>query len=231
MSQARTRTSSPRRASASKTSTRSTRRTDGVKPQARASAARQSSSPDRSPRKKAQSAVGARRASSGAGSSKANGAGRSGRASTVKRSTARASTHGGNGSRAQRSAHPVPEGAEAAAQAAKRRVGAAINGAGKVAAQVKGPLITSGAALAGVAGGLVLSGVRDRVPGAKGNGGRKIHFDSKDVAHRAKQIGAFGEQVGSLAAEIRRTREAVASGPDRRRSPIEVVLQGLTARR
>ncbi len=45
----------------------------------------------------------------------------------------------------------------------------------------------------------------------------------------AKEIGTFGEQMGKLAVEMRKTREAAAN--DRHRSPIEVVFAGLTARR
>jgi hypothetical protein len=235
MAQARTRTSSPRRAAPSNTSSRPARRSGGVKPQAAASAPRRSSEPGRVPRKRPQAARKADRASAGVRSSKADG-GRPGRASASKRSarvsgssSARASGSGVNGRHGSHIAGAVPEAAEAAAQAAKRRVGAAVNGAGKLG-NVKAPLIASGAALAGVAGGWALSGARDRVPGMKGNGGRRIHLDSKDISHTAKQIGAFTEQLGSLAAEIRRTRET-AAGAETRRSPIEVVLQGLTARR
>jgi hypothetical protein len=229
MAEAQTRT--PRRASPSKANARSTGHAGGTGAKARASAARRPSTRGRPAPKRAPSAAGSGRASSSAGSPKANGAGRAGRASATKRSAARASTRGSNGARGQRSSHALPDSAEAAAHAAKRRIGTAINGAGAVGGNVKGPLIASGAALAGVAGGLALSGVRDRVPGAKGNGGRRIHLDSKEVAQTAKQIGAFSEQLGSLAAEIRRVREAAAAGSARRRSPIEVVLQGLTARR
>ncbi|MGZ8667540.1 MAG: hypothetical protein ACXWZM_10600, partial [Solirubrobacterales bacterium] len=57
----------------------------------------------------------------------------------------------------------------------------------------------------------------------------KVKIRSQDVASVAKDIGAFGEQMGKFATEMRETREAAAGG--RRRSPIEVVLQGLTARR
>jgi len=241
MAQARTRTSSPRRAAPSKTSSRPARRSGGVKPQAAASAPRRSSEPGRVPRKRPQAARKADRASASARSSKADG-GRPGRASKRSArasgsssarasgsSAARASGSGVNGRHGSHTAGTVPEAAEAAAQAAKRRVGAAVNGAGRLG-NVKAPLIASGAALAGVAGGWALSGARERVTGMKGNGGRRIHLDSKDISQTAKQIGAFTEQLGNLAAEIRRTRET-AAGAETRRSPIEVVLQGLTARR
>ena len=55
---------------------------------------------------------------------------------------------------------------------------------------------------------------------------------SKNLAEAAKNVGSFGENMGSLAAEVRRVREGVAAGDaEKRRSPIEVVLQGLTRRR
>jgi hypothetical protein len=49
------------------------------------------------------------------------------------------------------------------------------------------------------------------------------------MAKAAKEVGNFGAQVGELATELQRARES-ADGK-RHRSPIEVVLQGLTARR
>jgi hypothetical protein len=44
-----------------------------------------------------------------------------------------------------------------------------------------------------------------------------------------EQIGSFGEHAGELANEVGMVREAVAQTNSR--SPIEVVLQGLTTRR
>jgi hypothetical protein len=52
---------------------------------------------------------------------------------------------------------------------------------------------------------------------------------SENLANAAKEIGAFGEHVGELANEIRVVREGVADRHSR--SPIEVVLEGLTTRR
>jgi hypothetical protein len=54
---------------------------------------------------------------------------------------------------------------------------------------------------------------------------------SKNLAEASKNVGSFGEGMASLAAEVRRVREGVAGGDaGKRRSPIEVVLQGLTKR-
>jgi hypothetical protein len=56
-----------------------------------------------------------------------------------------------------------------------------------------------------------------------------VKVDSRDLAKAAKDVGEFGMQLGQLASELRRTREE--AGVAKRRSPIEVVLQGLTTRR
>jgi hypothetical protein len=58
--------------------------------------------------------------------------------------------------------------------------------------------------------------------------GPKVKIDSHDLAKAAKEVGQFGVDVGQLASELRRNREA--AGGTKRRSPIEVVLQGLTNR-
>jgi hypothetical protein len=56
----------------------------------------------------------------------------------------------------------------------------------------------------------------------------KIKVDSKDVAKAAKGVGSFSAQVSEIAGGL----ESAASGRNgKHRSPIEVVLQGLTARR
>jgi hypothetical protein len=56
----------------------------------------------------------------------------------------------------------------------------------------------------------------------------KVKIDSHDLAKAAKEVSQFGADVGQLALELRKNREAANGG--RRRSPIEVVLQGLTNR-
>jgi hypothetical protein len=104
---------------------------------------------------------------------------------------------------------------------------------GKVASNAKTPLLASGAALAGLAGGVAI--------GARGTRQRKVlgmpvprrsvlKSSTKDLATAARQAGKLGQQVSELTSEVRHTREAIDSGA-KRRSPIEVVLEGLTARR
>jgi hypothetical protein len=56
----------------------------------------------------------------------------------------------------------------------------------------------------------------------------KIKVSSKDVAKAAKGVGNFSAQVSEIAAGV---DSAASGGNGKHRSPIEVVLQGLTARR
>jgi hypothetical protein len=56
----------------------------------------------------------------------------------------------------------------------------------------------------------------------------KMKVRSKDLASAAKDVGSFGAQMGHLANELQQARE---SGNGKHRSPLEVLLEGLTARR
>jgi hypothetical protein len=107
---------------------------------------------------------------------------------------------------------------------------AASSTSSSLASKAKTPAIAGGAAVAGLVGGIALS---RRAPGKKvlgvrlGGGGARAASES--LADAAREIGTFGERVGELANEIRVVREGVS---DRHaRSPIEVVLEGLTTRR
>jgi hypothetical protein len=51
----------------------------------------------------------------------------------------------------------------------------------------------------------------------------------KDLLKAAGDVGSAGRQVGELAKEMRLVREQMSNG-NRKRSPVEVVLDGLTAR-
>lgn len=118
---------------------------------------------------------------------------------------------------------------EETAKHAGHSVGDAAGSVGRVASKAKTPLLAGSAAVAGVAGGIVLgrsSKARARRPKVKL--GPKVKIDSHDLAKAAKEVGQFGVDVGQLASELRKNREA-ANGAQRR-SPIEVVLQGLTSR-
>jgi hypothetical protein len=161
-------------------------------------------------------------------------------AKPTRKPAGRASRNGSRSGAANGSARSTPSRAKQSSnghggvEAAKNVVADATSGAGSsirsVAKGARGPLLAGSAALAGLAGGVVLGAARGpaRVVGAKP---RKVgfHIRSQDLATTAKEIGSFGEQLGMVAAEIRRTREAAAAS--KHRSPVEVVLQGLTARR
>lgn len=112
---------------------------------------------------------------------------------------------------------------EETAKHAGHSVGDAASSVGRVASKAKTPLLAGSAAVAGVAGGIALgrnSKGRPRRP--------KVKIDSHDLAKAAKEVGQFGIDVGQLAAELRRNREAAHGS--KKRSPIEVVLEGLTSR-
>ncbi len=112
----------------------------------------------------------------------------------------------------------VGETVEETAKDAGRKVG-------RVAAKAKVPLVAGGAALAGAAGGMAAMSTR-RSHRHRGLGG----VSSKDLKKAAKKAGDVGAQVGEIALEVRRARERT-NGNGAHRSPIEVVLQGLTSRR
>lgn len=111
-----------------------------------------------------------------------------------------------------------PKAAGEAVEQTAKDVGRTV---GRAASKAKVPLMAGGAALAGAAGGVAL-GVHQarRHRGFAG-------IDSGDLAKAARKVGDFGAQAGEIALEVRRAREANGAG---HRSPIEVVLQGLTTR-
>lgn len=128
---------------------------------------------------------------------------------------------GSNGSRAKSALETVEHTAKDA--------GGAV---GKAAGKAKLPLVAGGAALAGAVGGMavgahqarrhkVLAGAMARRP--------MVKVSSRDLAGAAKQVGTFGAQMGRLASELQQAREGGHN--NEHRSPLEVVLEGLTARR
>lgn len=121
---------------------------------------------------------------------------------------------------------------EGTAKDAGRAVGTAAEKAGHAVGKAKVPLMAGGAALAGVAGGIALGSRQAHrhrgLNGLKGIGLNGLKgIDSDDLAKAAKKVGNFGAQVGEVAIEVRRAREKTNGA---HRSPIEVVLQGLTSR-
>jgi hypothetical protein len=142
-------------------------------------------------------------------------------AASTSRSRRRGKASSDGSGRIEAARHTVEETAKDAGQT----VGGAVS-------KAKVPLVAGGAALAGAAGGLVLGArqVRRNGVGAKALSRRpKVKVRSQDLARAAKEVGSFGAQMGRLATELQQTREAAGNG--HHRSPVEVVLDGLTARR
>jgi hypothetical protein len=142
------------------------------------------------------------------------------RKTSARKSTPRAS---GNGAGRVESARKAIEGT---AKQAGNSFSDAGQNVGKAAGRAKVPLLASGAALAGIAGGIAIGARGARQ--VKGMRRPRVKIDSHDLARAAKDVGRFGMDVGQLASELRRNREQAHDA--KRRSPVEVVLDGLTHR-
>ena len=197
----------------------------------RASSARQASPRKSSPSSKRSTA---RRGSSRSGGSTARGSNGRGRGDAVKQAV----TSGAHSTKdtltgsAQNTKDTLASGAKTA--------GDALGGA---AQKAKGPALAGGAALVGLAGGLAIAGRsgRRRVLGVPVPGSRRplvkvavprrtrTKVRGKDLIKAAGEVGSAGRQFGELAGEVRMVRQQLDA--KRRRSPVEVVLEGLTARR
>jgi hypothetical protein len=143
-------------------------------------------------------------------------------ASSRKRSPSKSKTT------ASKPAPSKPQAALEAVEETAKDAGGAVKDAGgmvgRAASKAKVPLLAGGAALAGAAGGLALGARQSHH--RNGLGG----FSSKDLAKAARKAGDVGAQVGEIALEVRRARESTNGNGKTHRSPIEVVLQGLTSR-
>jgi hypothetical protein len=86
--------------------------------------------------------------------------------------------------------------------------------------EAKVPAIAVGTAVAGMVGGVLI-----------GRGGKpRLPWERRDgLGELARQLSRAGKGAGDLAMEVRRLREQATEA--QRQSPIEVVLNGLTARR
>lgn len=131
-------------------------------------------------------------------------------------------------------AHSTRDTVASGAQSAGQAIGTA-------ASKAKGPAIAGGAAIAGLVGGVTLAsrGGRRRVLGIPVPGSKRPLLKVKrptrvnttrDLMKAAGHMGNAGRQMAELATEVRLAREQIG-GNGRRRSPVEVVLDGLTARR
>jgi len=131
-----------------------------------------------------------------------------------------------------RSRQAKPKAASAPKAASSNGASAKASGNGHSKATI--PLIAGGAALAGTVGGVLLGASRSghKVLGMHLPGTKRVQFKlkSSDFTSAAKEVGRFGENVGDLAAELKRTREGLA-GDNKHSSPVEVLLRGLTTRR
>lgn len=136
--------------------------------------------------------------------------------SSRSRSSSRGTSNGGPVASARDS---VVDGA----QSAGRAVGSAANAA-------KVPAVAGGAALAGLVGGVALArGGRRKVLGVPIPGTSRPLVKINGRGSGTKQLMKTGRQMAELAVEVRQARQQLAT--ERKRSPIEVVLDGLTARR
>lgn len=103
----------------------------------------------------------------------------------------------------------------------------------KAASKAKIPLIAGGAALVGAAGGIAVTAARSK--GSKVLGVQmprtKVKIRTKDLARTADRVAGVGEQIGRLSTGIRELqRPGESNGNGQQRSPIEVLVQGLTRR-
>lgn len=160
------------------------------------------------------------------------------------RSRSKASTRKASSSRAKTSASSKPNGDAPVAERVSQTAGTVKDTATKAASKAAGPAIAVGAAAAGVAGGVLLRGRlrRKRVLGVplprSLNGG----LDAKSIAKTVGEASAsFAKTSKSVSRKIERAGDQAERigrvlGDDKRRekdsrSPVEVVLEGLTHRR
>jgi hypothetical protein len=102
---------------------------------------------------------------------------------------------------------------------------------GKAASKAKTPLLASGAALAGAAGGLAIGAMRSRhshrALAPKARQLKRVKISSQDIAKAARGIGTVSQHVADLTSEMN-GEQRPKNG--KRKSPVEVVLEGLTRR-
>lgn len=151
----------------------------------------------------------------------ANGKAKRSRASKPKARTPKANASSKSKSSPNKAAPSKPQAVLETVEATAKDAGGAV---GRAASKAKVPLLAGGAALAAGAGGLALGA--HQAHRKNGLGG----ISSKDVAKVARKAGEVGAQVGEVALEVRRARERTNGNGKAHRSPIEVVLQGLTSR-
>ncbi len=109
--------------------------------------------------------------------------------------------------------------------ATKTRSTQAANGssASSALSKAKAPMLTAGATAAGVAGGFVLG---SRARSKRKNG---VVRTARALGHVARELSSASNRVSAATGEVRQVREELEKTT--RRSPIEVLLDGLTHRR
>ena len=190
---------------------------------------------------KAQKSSGGSRGARGGGSRSAGGTRARTAAAAKQRSTSRSSDGKGAVGSAK---DAVGTGVQSAKDTVADSVQTTGDAVSTVAKKVKGPAVAGGAALVGLAGGLAIA--------SRANGPRKLfgvpvpgtrrplvkittptrvkaRGATKDLRKAATEVGTAGRQVGDLVTEVRRVRTELERG--QRRSPLEIVLEGLTSRR
>lgn len=168
----------------------------------------------------------------GSGKSRAKGNSAKAKAARKPQAAKRPLPRSGNGSKGTLR-NGVSNGIEGGAKAARDAVRSAGKDAAHVASKAKVPLLAGGVALVGTVGGVVIGSTHsgDKVLGVNLPKRKRVRISSKDLATAAKEVGRFGDNVGELGAELRRVRQGLASHDERRNSPLEVLLKGLTSRR
>jgi hypothetical protein len=120
---------------------------------------------------------------------------------------------------------------DAAKDATVKGANAASNAVMSAAKKLKTPAIAAGAGLAGVAGGIALTRGKDKkVLGVSLPNRSTARLTAKNLADAAKNLGTFAERTGQVAEQVRVVSEAIGENSARPKSPIEVVLDGLTSR-
>lgn len=169
-------------------------------------------------------------ASARAGSTRARSSAKTQARSKPRSTPAKRTRSSANGSSRSKAAKgPVASVAETAKDGAVS-AGGAVRDAAKSA---KVPVLVAGAGLVGLAGGAAAAarGGRKRMLGVPLPRKSTSKAVSKNLAEASRNVGRFGEGMGSLAAQVSRVSEGVnAATNGKRRSPVEVVLQGLTNR-
>lgn len=148
---------------------------------------------------------------------------------------------GSNGSRSRGRPRPTASSTRSASRSSNSKDTAvtsakdAGNAVASTAQQLKAPAIAAGVGLAGLVGGIAVG----RAKGKKGfsrplQGRSAAKRTSKKLSSAAKNVGTVAEQTAQIAERVRLASEAVAGKDGKntapRRSPVEVLLEGLTRR-